>query len=191
VLLTALAGALVNQLGIDSFQVELLHHGREHSFRNVDVSRTVGWFSNEIPLLLDVGSARNLSEMVETIKEQIRGIPNHGLGYGVLRHLNKDSTLRALPSPNLRLNNQGNYWEGTRQKLFQVFRGTFRAEFSNGLHEQLINILVDFRDDCLTLQWGYDRRVYEEEDVRTLAENVITQIRSLIALTASASKTRV
>jgi len=191
VLLTALAGALVNQLGIDLFHVELLHHGREHSFRNVDVSRTVGWFSNEIPLLLDVGSARNLSEMVETVKEQVRGIPNHGIGYGVLRHLNKDSALRALPSPNIRLNNQGDYWEGAGQKLFQVNRATFRADFSGGLNEQLINILVDFRDDGLTLHWGYDRRIYEEEDVRNLAENVITQIRSLIAFTARASKTRV
>jgi non-ribosomal peptide synthase protein (TIGR01720 family) len=190
-LLTALAGALVNQLGIDSFHIELLHHGREHSFRNVDVSRTVGWFSNEIPLLLDVGSARSLREMVETVKEQVRGIPNHGIGYGVLRYLNRDSTLLALPSPNIRLNNQGGFGEGARQKLFHVVRGTFRGEISSGFHEQLIGILVDFRADCLTLQWAYDRRVYEEEDVRNLAENVITQIRSLITLTTSASKTHV
>jgi non-ribosomal peptide synthase protein (TIGR01720 family) len=190
VLLTALAGALVNQLGIHSFHVELLHHGREHSFLNVDVSRTVGWFSNEIPLLLDVGSARSLREMVETVKEQARGIPNHGIGYGVLRYLNRDGALLALPSPNIRLNNQGNFGDGGRQKLFQLNRGTFRGESSSGFHEQLIGIIVDFREDCLTLQWGYDRRVYEEEDVRNLAENVMTQIRSLIALTASASKTR-
>jgi amino acid adenylation domain-containing protein/non-ribosomal peptide synthase protein (TIGR01720 family) len=191
VLLAALAGALVNQLGIDSFHIELMHHGREHSFRNVDVSRTVGWFSNEIPLLLDVGSAGNLREMVETVKEQARGIPNHGIGYGVLRYLNRDSTLLTLPSPNIRLNNQGNFGEGAGRKLFHVIRGTFRMEFSGGLREQLINISADFRADCLTLEWMYDRKVYEEEDVRNLADNVITQIRSLIALTARAPKTRV
>jgi non-ribosomal peptide synthase protein (TIGR01720 family) len=187
-LLTAIAGALVNQLGIDSFHIELMHHGREHSFRDVDVSRTVGWFSNEFPLLLDVGSARNLSEMVETVKEQVRGIPNHGLGYGVLRHLKRDSALLALPIPNLRLNNQGDFWE-ERPKLFQVIDATFGAEL--GMHEQLINIIVVISEGCLTLEWMYDRRVYEEEDVRNLAENVIIQMRSLIALTTRASKTHV
>jgi non-ribosomal peptide synthase protein (TIGR01720 family) len=185
-LLTAIAGALVNQLGIDSFHIELMHHGREHSFRDVDVSRTVGWFSNEFPLLLDVGSARNLSEMVETVKEQVRGIPNHGLGYGVLRHLKRDSALLALPRPNLRLNNQGDFLE-ERPKLFQVIGVTFGGEL--GMHEQLINIKVVISKGCLTLEWIYDRRVYEEEDVRNLAENVTIQIRSLIALTTRASKT--
>ncbi len=181
-LLAALAGALVNQPGVDSFHVELMHHGREHSFRGVDVSRTVGWFSNEIPMLLDVGSARNLRQMVETVKEQVRGIPNHGIGYGVLRYLNRDSALLALPRPNLRLNNQGDLSNGERLTLFQVQRVTFMAEL--GVHEQLINITVFMNNGCLNLQWMYDRRVYEEEDVRNLAENVMTQIRSLIALTA-------
>jgi non-ribosomal peptide synthase protein (TIGR01720 family) len=189
VLLTALAGALVNQLGIDLFHVELLHHGREHSFRNVDVSRTVGWFSNEIPLLLDVGSARNLSEMIERVKEQVRGIPNHGVGYSVLRHLNKDSALLALPRPNLRLNNQGDLGEEEGSKLFRVIDSTFGADL--GMHEQLINITAITVNGCLTLQWLHDRSVYEEEDMRNLMENVISQIRSLIALTAGASKTRV
>ncbi|HKX32261.1 MAG TPA: amino acid adenylation domain-containing protein, partial [Blastocatellia bacterium] len=188
-LLTALAGALVDELGIDSFHVELLHHGREHSFRNVDVSRTVGWFSNEIPLLLEVGAAGDLREMVETVKEQVRGIPNHGIGYAVLRHLNRDHTLRSLPSPNFRLNNQGHLGNGERSKLFQVLDATFRAELSGGLHEQLINIMVVFSAGGLTLQWGYDRGVYEEEDVHNLAESVIARIRSLIALTAVASNT--
>jgi non-ribosomal peptide synthase protein (TIGR01720 family) len=188
-LLTALAGALVDQAGIDSFHIELMHHGREHSFRGVDVSRTVGWFSTEIPLLLDVGSARNLRQMAETVKEQVRGIPSHGIGYGVLRYLNRDNTLVALPRPNLRLNNQGDLSNAERLTLFQARRVTFMAELE--VHEQLINITVFMDNGCLALQWMYDRRVYEEGDVRNLAENVIVQIRSLIALTTGASKTHV
>jgi hypothetical protein len=107
-----------------------------------------------------------------------------------LLYLNKDSALLALPRPNLRLNNQGDFGEGERS-IFQVTRATFKADLSSEVHEQLINITVVIDEDCLTLQWMYDRRVYEEEDVRNLAENVITQIRSLIALTTRASKANV
>ena len=185
ILLTALAGALVKHAGIEAFHIELMHHGRTHSFRNVDVSRTVGWFSTDIPLLLDVGSAGNLCEMTETVKEQVRGIPNHGIGYGVLRYLNRDSRLLTLPSPNIRLNNGGNFEQGVGDRLFQVIRGTFRAEFSDGLRDQLISIMAGFNAGCLTLEWFYDRRAYEDEDVRNLAENVITILRSLINLTAN------
>jgi non-ribosomal peptide synthase protein (TIGR01720 family) len=106
-----------------------------------------------------------------------------------LRYLNRDSALLALPKPNLRLNNQGDFWEEERSKLFQVIDAIFRADL--GVHEQLINIKVITLNGCLTFQWMYDRRVYEEEAVRNLTENVLTQIRSLIALTARASKTHV
>jgi non-ribosomal peptide synthase protein (TIGR01720 family) len=106
-----------------------------------------------------------------------------------LRHLNKDSALLALPRPNLRLNNQGDLGEEEGSKLFRVIDSTFGADL--GMHEQLINITAITVNGCLTLQWLYDRSLYEEEDMRNLMENVLSQIRSLIALTARASKTRV
>jgi non-ribosomal peptide synthase protein (TIGR01720 family) len=106
-----------------------------------------------------------------------------------LRYLNRDSALLALPKPNLRLNNQGDFWEEERSKLFQVIDAIFRADLE--MHEQLVNIKVIILNGCLTFRWMYERRVYEEEAVRNLTENVLTQIRSLIALTARASKTHV
>jgi non-ribosomal peptide synthase protein (TIGR01720 family) len=180
VLLAALANALVNCTGIESFHVGLAHHGRSHSFPNVDVSRTVGWFSTEIPLLLDVASARSLSDMVDIVKRQVRSVPNNGIGYGVLRYINKESRLLNLPKPSIRLNNQGNFIEGIPQELFHVISVTSKMEYKKGIREGIMNIGANFRGDCLTTEWSYDRDAYGEEHVQILAENVTAALRLLI-----------
>jgi hypothetical protein len=118
ILLAGLAHALLSQIGLGAFHVELLHHGRNHSFPNVDISRTVGWFSAEIPLLLDVTNAQSPNEIVEIVKEQVRGVPNRGIGYGVLRYMTRDSSLQGLPYPRIRFNNQGNFSQSSGEIIF-------------------------------------------------------------------------
>ena len=184
-LLTAIAAAFVRHTGLGSLQIELVQHGRNHPFRHLDVSRTVGWFSNEIPLFLDVASAASLSEMVEAVKQKMHDIPNNGIGYGILRHMKKDSRLRHLPAPKIRLNTQGNIPVRSRKALFKVTRDFSRLEFATGLREQLISINADFRAECLTIEWSYDNCVYEETDITALAHQVITNLRSLVGISPS------
>ena len=68
-----------------------------------DLSRTVGWFTTMFPVRLalagidldDVlagGAAAGAA--VKAVKEQIRAVPDHGIGYGLLRYLNPDARRR-------------------------------------------------------------------------------------------------
>ena len=77
--------------------LDLEGHGREDIFGDVDLSRTVGWFTSLFPLRLDPGAldldeamagGAALGRAVKTIKEQLRALPDNGLGYGLLRYLN-------------------------------------------------------------------------------------------------------
>ncbi|MCB1037197.1 MAG: non-ribosomal peptide synthetase, partial [Acidobacteria bacterium] len=56
-LLAALSQALSRWTGEPRVLVDLEGHGREDLFEDVDLSRTVGWFSTLYPLLLDLESA--------------------------------------------------------------------------------------------------------------------------------------
>ena len=74
----------------------LLHlegHGREDLFEDVDLARTVGWFTTLYPVLLTTTGER-LTEDIMAVKEQLRAIPNKGIGYGVLKYLG-DATVRT------------------------------------------------------------------------------------------------
>ncbi|KPX95887.1 hypothetical protein ALO63_05464, partial [Pseudomonas amygdali pv. mori] len=73
-------------------------HGREDLFDTLDITRTVGWFSNLYPVRLTPQAT--LADSLMTIKEQLRAVPDKGIGYGALRYLGSESarqTLQALP----------------------------------------------------------------------------------------------
>jgi len=59
-------------------------HGREDIFDNVDVSRTVGWFSALFPVALATAPGVPARERAETAMLTLRGVPGNGLGHGVL-----------------------------------------------------------------------------------------------------------
>ena len=84
--------------------LDLEGHGREEIFADVDLSRTVGWFTSLFPVRLDPGAldldealagGPALGRALKRIKEQLRALPDHGLGYGLLRYLNRADGVAA------------------------------------------------------------------------------------------------
>ncbi|OPC77158.1 hypothetical protein B4N89_42115 [Embleya scabrispora] len=113
-LLTALALALARwrkRRGIaeTSLLVRVEGHGREEAIvPGADLSRTVGRLTSVFPVRLDVGGV-DLDEAlaggaaagaaVKAVKEQLAGIPDNGIGYGLLRHLNPETGEVLRPHP--------------------------------------------------------------------------------------------
>jgi amino acid adenylation domain-containing protein/non-ribosomal peptide synthase protein (TIGR01720 family) len=85
-LLAALGRAVAIVFGTTRMPVLLEGHGREDVFADVDVSRTVGWFTTMYPVVLE-DLAADIASTVTRTKETLRRVPNRGVGYGVLRHL--------------------------------------------------------------------------------------------------------
>ena len=90
VLLTALVLACRTWLGGRGITIDLESHGRD-GLPDLDVSRTVGWFTTLYPVHLDVGADATPGAALVAVKESLRQVPRHGVGYGVLR----DGALRA------------------------------------------------------------------------------------------------
>ena len=76
--------------------MDLEGHGREDIFPNVDVSRTVGWFTSIFPLVLKTNPDWNLGTLVKSVKEQVRAIPHRGNEFGVHRYLGDEESRRQL-----------------------------------------------------------------------------------------------
>ena len=101
--------------------IDLEGHGREELFADVDLSRTVGWFTSLFPVRLDPGAldldealagGPALGRALKPIKEQLRALPDHGLGYGLLRYLNpRDgrAARQALRPPQIGFNYLGRF----------------------------------------------------------------------------------
>ncbi|MEV6101749.1 amino acid adenylation domain-containing protein [Nocardia sp. NPDC051981] len=82
-------------------------HGREEQIApGADLTRTVGWFTSLYPVRLDLreigieaalAGTEAIGAVLKTIKEQLRAIPDHGIGYGLLRYLNPEAA-QQLPA---------------------------------------------------------------------------------------------
>ncbi|SDH30826.1 non-ribosomal peptide synthase domain TIGR01720/amino acid adenylation domain-containing protein [Rhodococcus triatomae] len=85
----------------DSTLVTLEGHGREEdALPGADLSRTVGWFTTVFPMRLDLtgididdafAGGPSAGAAVKRVKEQLAAVPDHGIGYGLLRHLDSGS----------------------------------------------------------------------------------------------------
>jgi len=85
VLLTAVALACCSWSGDRVVWLDLEGHGREDIFDNVDLSRTVGWFTTVFPMRLSAEVESNGPSVGATlgkVKEQLRAAPGRGRNGG-------------------------------------------------------------------------------------------------------------
>ncbi|MBQ0011702.1 MAG: amino acid adenylation domain-containing protein, partial [Clostridiales bacterium] len=81
-LLSALSMA-VNQIsGQGTIAVGMEGHGRELIHKDVNIDRTVGWFTSVYPVILNFSP--NKEQTIINTKDMLHAIPNNGLGYGLL-----------------------------------------------------------------------------------------------------------
>ena len=92
ILLASFAMALDSWKGIKKVLIDLEGHGRHTPDSELDITRTIGWFTSIYPILLNVEEGSSISEIIKITKENIRRIPNNGLDYQILRYMDKDNT---------------------------------------------------------------------------------------------------
>jgi non-ribosomal peptide synthase protein (TIGR01720 family) len=85
-LLAAVATALWQWAGIRNIRVDLEGHGRQDVLEDMNVNRTVGWFTAIYPVVLQAGAGTFLDE-VRQIQDMLDHVPRKGFGYGILRYL--------------------------------------------------------------------------------------------------------
>ncbi|WP_156745473.1 non-ribosomal peptide synthetase, partial [Mycobacterium sp. 1165178.9] len=110
ILLIAFALAVSEFLGTGAapIGIDVESHGRHEELApDVDLSRTVGWFTAIYPVSLAVGGLSwaqvvggeaELGAVIKNAKEQLRALPDP-LSYGLLRYLNTDVDLDEFDPP--------------------------------------------------------------------------------------------
>jgi non-ribosomal peptide synthase protein (TIGR01720 family) len=186
-LLAALARGLSAWLGSGTVLVDLEGHGREEVIDGVDLSRTVGWFTSFYPVMLDLGGGLKPAEALKAIKEQLRGVPNRGIGYGMLRYLEADDgtreRLRALPQSDVLFNYLGQFdqmLDGS-QLLARVKGIQGPTHSRTWVRRHLLEINSVVNDGRLQMQWTYSENLHGRETIERVARSVLDALRNLIA----------
>jgi non-ribosomal peptide synthase protein (TIGR01720 family) len=186
-LLTALTGAFAEWTGQDSVLIELEGHGRENLFDDVDVSRTVGWFTSLYPVCLQWTGSNNAGDAVRSVRRQLNRIPNRGIGYGLLRYLNDDAEVRrklqAHPPPEITFNYHGQVDSTFAEDLpiggAQESFGSVQSPRQT--RTQLLDIVSGVTDGQLKVAWTYNRDLHLRSTIDRLAESFAKHLRALIS----------
>ncbi|AUX33971.1 uncharacterized protein SOCE836_061390 [Sorangium cellulosum] len=185
VLLSALAEALSAWCGVDTVCVELEGHGREQLVDDLDVSRTVGWFTSLFPVWLQVPAEGGTAALLQSIKEALRAVPLRGAGYGWLRHVQPDASARAslavqAPVVFNYLGQLDMAAEG-RALLSPAPEPAGCALSPRGRLRHVLSINGGVSQGRLKLGLTYSPAVHDAPTIERLAEQLLSSLRRLIA----------
>ncbi len=178
ILLTALAMAFSRWKGPQRLFINLEGHGREPlpGMEDVDVSRTVGWFTTLYPVLVDITGLYKPGELIKSIKEQLRRIPHNGIGFGLLRYLHEEETLRErlskLDSAPISFNYLGQIDQAMdASTLFGPAPENRGAERSpRNQRSNLIDITAIIHDSRLSVSFVYSTAQFRNASIQSFSQ---------------------
>jgi amino acid adenylation domain-containing protein/non-ribosomal peptide synthase protein (TIGR01720 family) len=180
-LLTSVLLAFAPWTGSRKLLIDLLGHGREALYDDVDLTRTVGWLNTIYPAFLELPEGDDLGAAVRGVNAQLRAIPNGGIGYGILRYLHRDQDFlaraRAMREPGIFFNFFG---DDHAQELAALAKAVGFGGY--GLDRQSLRLRplavgVYIQNDQMLIRWERSQNLHRVETITALAERSVAALR--------------
>ncbi|NWC68581.1 amino acid adenylation domain-containing protein, partial [Pseudomonas sp. P7758] len=185
VLLAALSRVLCRWSGQPSVLIQLEGHGREDLVKDIDLSRSLGWFTSMFPVRLAPGAGADIGSSVRAVQRQLAAVPNKGLGYGILRHMSGVSmadTLRLAPQARVTFNYLGQFDQSFDDKAMLVpaqesYGSCYSPQAALGNWLEVVGQVYDGR---LAMRCIFSTRRYRAETVEQLMREYQAELEALI-----------
>ncbi|MBW8875033.1 MAG: non-ribosomal peptide synthase/polyketide synthase [Acidobacteria bacterium] len=191
-LVAAVAAALAEWTGsrgsraCRALRLDLEGHGREEG-AGLDLSRTVGWFTALFPVAFELPPER--ADVLAAVCRELRAVPEHGLGFGILRSsgLRTGDELLALPASQVVLNYLGQL-DGAvgPERLFRpAAQSAGAVRDARQRRPYLLEISAFVSGGRMWIDWTYSESRHRRATVERLAESCVAALRALIARSAA------
>ncbi len=195
ILLTALARAMKSWHGENRTLINMEGHGREKfGYQDLDVSRTVGWFTSMYPVALEIPESDDLAYQIKFVKESLRKIPNKGTGYNILKYIasaenKKDISFNIRPQVSFNYMGQFDEDMGDAFDLASESSGNNVSPDSECLYDiDLNSIVIQGR---LQVSVTYNRKLYAAETVEKLGADFKAELLTIAAHCAGVGDTEI
>jgi non-ribosomal peptide synthase protein (TIGR01720 family) len=184
VLVTALARVLARWSGSATVRFGIERHGREALIEDLDLSRTMGWFTSYFPIVLEVDPKREARTDLRNVKELMRALPARGVSFGVLRYMRAEpiaAPLRSAPEPELvfnyagRIDNPGSSGWPWRTVGLPV---SSRARVNRRRHRIEVNAFI--RNGVFHVFWTSSRNQYRRSTIDELLAHYLDEVRHIV-----------
>lgn len=189
-LLAALVRAIGQWSGLRRLTVAIEGHGRAHLFDDVDLSRTIGWFTSIFPLrLIRLGHDSPADTLLRT-RQLLEKVPYGGVGYGILRYLRGDQDATRLhgAQPQISFNFLGRFDQtnagATTFRRRSEPTGAHRSP--HALARYLLDVNAAVLDGKLEVAWTFGQKLYKQQTIERLATSFLEELRLQIEASLSA-----
>jgi non-ribosomal peptide synthase protein (TIGR01720 family) len=190
VLLAALTLTLTEWTGRQSHLLELDNHGRESILEGVEISRSVGWFTALSPVVLEARAGASTSALLQSVRDQLRAVPHRGVGFGILRYLSQDTTVREqlarLPRTEVCFNYLGHF-DLTRSgeaPLRPASESIGPERSPRSPRSRVLDITAYVSEGTFHLVWAYSENLHRRETLERLSSSYLTHLRALLSTAA-------
>lgn len=187
ILLAGLSRALASTVGEGTVAVDMGGAGRSVLKPDVDLRRTVGWFTTVYPVALSCSTDAKTSarQLLQEVHQTLGGVPHYGIGYGLLRYLYAPTArlFGSVPPADIHFAYVGALPELSSAGDAPV---QFDPDIAMPVREGLPGLghaleLRAYRTaGVLHLDWWYDGRRIEESAVRSIADHFSTAVMDLV-----------
>ncbi|MBP7653547.1 amino acid adenylation domain-containing protein [Candidatus Dependentiae bacterium] len=180
ILLAALADAFHKSFGKENLLVELETHGRDEILRDINISRTIGWFTAMYPLILK--NYDDISKLIKETKEVLRRVPNNGIGYWILKYLTPYEHTKSLQfdklHPQVLFNYLGEMSSNEQSKSIFDFSqtGSGKSISSDFELRHPIEINAVTVDNKINFDIAYNPEIYSQQQIQLFFENYKTAL---------------
>ncbi|TAH83192.1 amino acid adenylation domain-containing protein [Bacillus subtilis] len=176
ILLTAASLAICEWTGGSMLRIAMEGHGREHILPELDISRTVGWFTSMYPALISFENHRDeLGTALKTVKDTLGRIPNKGVGYGMLKYLThpENKSITFSKTPEISFNYLGQFNDIERQDTFRPSSlGSGKDITHTWKREQIIEMSAMAADKKLHFNLSYPPSRFHRNTMEQLINRI-------------------
>lgn len=166
ILLAALLLAMREETTASTLTLGLERHGREQLEEYFDFSASVGWFTAFYLLRLEIAQDAEIGTLIKSVKEQMRQVPNGGIGYGALRYLRPEK-LSLGKAPDLVFNFLGQQ-DLLSSPIFSKGRMLFEgARDPRSERQYAMEINAFLLHNKLEIRWSYSIDFYQENTINS------------------------
>jgi len=167
ILLAALGLTIKEWSGENKILINLEGHGREEIISNMNITRTIGWFTSMFPIVLDCEKSEEISYYIKSVKESLRKIPNKGTGYGILKYLTPNEYLNELEfklKPQVTFNYLGQFdmdmnegWVNrssisTGNPINKEAKRVSYIDINGGVSDGELSLVFEYNEDLFTIR---------------------------------------
>ncbi|TCL57597.1 iturin family lipopeptide synthetase A [Kineothrix alysoides] len=169
ILFAAFARALTKTFGKNDYLIDVESHGREEISSDINVVRTIGWFTSQYPFGVYSNEVENIKDAIINIKERFRKVPKNGIGYGLLQYSDKAVKLKGT-KPDIVFNFLGHISKGKDTDQIRVVEFNYGKTCSEKQERHhLISFDAIVQDDVLKVSITYNGAVIKDEIIQFLA----------------------